>query len=83
MPHVLVAGHIHEAGVALLREARDVTFDLVDEVSTQSYAPLVAGADAVLIRTQPMPASVIAWYESAAARIRAEGESAAPARARW
>jgi D-3-phosphoglycerate dehydrogenase len=59
MPHVLVAGHIHEAGVALLREARDVTFDLVDEVSTQSYAPLVAGADAVLIRTQPMPASVI------------------------
>ena len=46
MPHVLVAGHIHEAGVALLREAQDVTFDLVDEVSTQSYAPLVAGADA-------------------------------------
>ena len=59
MAHVLVAGRIHDAGLALLRATADVTFDLVEEVSTESYAPLVESADAVLIRTQPMPASVI------------------------
>jgi D-3-phosphoglycerate dehydrogenase len=59
MPHVLVAGRIHDAGLALLRSAPGVTFDLVEEVSTESYAPLVEHADAVLIRTQPMPAAVI------------------------
>jgi D-3-phosphoglycerate dehydrogenase len=66
MPHVLVAGRIHDAGLALLREAPGVTFDLVEEVSTESYAPIVERADAVLIRTQPMPASVI----SAAPRLK-------------
>lgn len=59
MPHVLVAGRIHDAGLDLLRSAPGLTFDLVEEVSTESYAPLVEHADAVLIRTQPMPASVI------------------------
>ena len=59
MPHVLVAGRIHEAGLVVLRDAPGVTLDLVDEVSIESYAPLVGAADAVLIRTQPMPASVI------------------------
>jgi D-3-phosphoglycerate dehydrogenase len=59
MPHILVAGKIHEAGRALLRASPSVTFDLIDEVSTESYEPLVGKADAILIRTQPMPASVI------------------------
>jgi D-3-phosphoglycerate dehydrogenase len=59
MPHVLVAGRIHDAGLDLLRSAPGMTFDLVEEVSTESYAPLVEHADAVLIRTQPMPESVI------------------------
>lgn len=60
MPHILVAGKVHEAGVALLKAAPGVTFDLVDAVSVDSYAPLVGGADAILIRTQPLPASLIA-----------------------
>ncbi len=60
MPHVLVAGRIHPAGKALLSETPGITFDLVDDVSTASYAPLVGRADAILIRTQPMPATVIA-----------------------
>jgi D-3-phosphoglycerate dehydrogenase / 2-oxoglutarate reductase len=59
MTHVLVAGRIHEAGVELLRKAPGITLDLVDEISTESYAPLVDRADAVLIRTQPMPRDVI------------------------
>lgn len=66
MPHVLVAGKIHESGIGLLRSAPDVTVDFVQEVSTEAYAPRIADADAVLIRTQPMPASVIA----AAKRLR-------------
>lgn len=60
MPHVLLAGPIHDDGLKLLRAAPDVTLQLVNEISTESYAPFVAGADAILIRTQPMPASVIA-----------------------
>lgn len=60
MPHVLVAGRIHEAGLAVLRSAPGFTFEVVDEVSTESYAPRIYGADALLIRTQPLPAPVIA-----------------------
>ena len=59
MPHVLVAGRIHQAGIDVLRAAPGFTFDLVDEVSTESYAPKMPDADALLIRTQPLPASVI------------------------
>ncbi len=60
MPHILVAGRIHKAGTAVLEAADGFTFELVDEVSLASYSPLIGRADAVLIRTQPMPASVIA-----------------------
>lgn len=60
MPHILVAGRIHKAGKAVLEAADGFTFELVDEVSLASYSPLIGAADAVLIRTQPMPAQVIA-----------------------
>lgn len=60
MPHVLVAGRIHPSGVALLRATPSFTFDLVEEVSTSSYAPLVGNADALLIRTQPLTDDIIA-----------------------
>jgi D-3-phosphoglycerate dehydrogenase len=63
MPHVLVAGKIHEAGVTLLREAANMTFEVVDEVSEASYAPLIQKADALVIRTQPMSAGTIAKAE--------------------
>jgi D-3-phosphoglycerate dehydrogenase len=66
MPHVLVAGRIHEAGLELLRSAGNLSIEMIDEVSTDSYAPRIAEADAVLIRTQPMPADVI----DRAARLR-------------
>ena len=60
MPHVLVAGKIHESGLAVLKAAPGFSCDVVDEVSAASYLPLLPKADAVLIRTQPMPASAIA-----------------------
>ena len=66
MPNVLVAGRIHPAGIEVLRAEKDIELQLVDEVSTHSYRPFVARADAILIRTQPLPAEVI----REAARLR-------------
>lgn len=60
MPHVLVAGKLHPAGQALLTAAPDITVDFVEEVSEESYAPLIGKADALLIRTQPMSAATVA-----------------------
>jgi D-3-phosphoglycerate dehydrogenase len=60
MAHVLVAGLIHEQGLDVLRNAPGITFRLVEEISTSSYAPFVGEADAIIIRTQPLPADVIA-----------------------
>ena len=60
MPHILVAGKIHDDGLVLLKAAEHVTFDLVSEVTLDSYAPLLPKADAILIRTQPLLANVIA-----------------------
>lgn len=60
MPHILVAGTIHEAGVTLLKATPGITFDIVNEVTTESYAPFMARADGVVLRTQPMTAREIA-----------------------
>ncbi len=60
MPHILVAGRIHQSGLALLQSAPGVTLDVVNEITLASYAPLIGKADALLIRTQPLPAAVIA-----------------------
>lgn len=59
MPHVLVAGKIHQDGIAVLEAAPGITMEVVDEVSLDSYLPHLGEADAVLIRTQPMPAHAI------------------------
>lgn len=59
MPHVLIAGTIHDAGLSLLRAARGVTFDLVEEVSEPSFAPLIERADALILRTQPLTAATV------------------------
>ena len=57
MPHVLVAGKLHPAGLALLEATPGMTFTHVEEISEASYQPYLAEADAVLIRTQPMSAA--------------------------
>lgn len=62
MARLLVAGKMHPSGVALLKayESRGVIVDYVEEVSEASYAPLIAEADALVIRTQPLSAATIA-----------------------
>jgi len=63
MPHVLVAGKLHPSGVARLRSVEGLTFDLIDEVSEPSYAPLIDRADALILRTQPLSAATVARAE--------------------
>ena len=60
MPHILVAGRLHQAGIDVLSKAKGFTYKLIDEISTESYAPHVGDADALVIRTQPLPAEVTA-----------------------
>ena len=60
MPHLLVAGQLHPAGMALLESAREVTYDYVEKVSEESYAPFIDKADALVIRTQPLSAATVA-----------------------
>ena len=60
MAHILVAGKLHPAGIERLKAAQGMTFTLVDEISLESYLPHVAEADAVVMRTQPMTAEVVA-----------------------
>lgn len=59
MPHLLVAGKLHPAGLDLLRQA-PVTFDYVEEISEVSYQAHLPKADALVIRTQPLSAGSIA-----------------------
>jgi D-3-phosphoglycerate dehydrogenase len=59
MPHVLVAGSLHPSGVALLDGTSGMTYDYVEEVSEESYAPFIGTADALVIRTQPMSARTV------------------------
>jgi D-3-phosphoglycerate dehydrogenase / 2-oxoglutarate reductase len=58
--HLLIAGKIHAAGLAVLENAEGLTFDYVEEISEPSYALLIGGADALVIRTQPLSAATIA-----------------------
>ena len=60
MPHVVIAGKIHEAGAALLKGTAGFTLDVVEEVTLASYAHFMPKADALLIRTQACTAEVIA-----------------------
>lgn len=57
---VLVAGKVHEAGLALLRQRPDIVIDLVEAVTNEAYRPFLATADAILVRTQTMNAADVA-----------------------
>lgn len=60
MPHVLVAGKMHQSGLALLDAAPGLTVRYIEEISEPSYAPYIHEADALLIRTQPLTAPTVA-----------------------
>jgi D-3-phosphoglycerate dehydrogenase / 2-oxoglutarate reductase len=60
MPHLLIAGKLHPAGLAVLEGYEGFTYDYVEEVSEASYAPLIRKADALVIRTQTLSSTTIA-----------------------
>lgn len=60
MPHILVAGKIHEAGLEVIKAAKGFTYEQVMDVTYEAYAPLMPKADAVLLRTQPLQADLVA-----------------------
>lgn len=60
MPHVLIAGKMHPAGLALIEAAPGFSFDYVEAITEASYAPRVGGADALILRTQPLTAQTVA-----------------------
>ena len=66
MAHILVAGRLHAAGIERLTSAGNHTYRLIDEISLDTYAPHMPAADALLLRTQPLPADLI----SASPRLR-------------
>lgn len=60
MPHIVLAGKLHPAGLAVLNAAPGVTYDHIEAISESSYQPCLAQADALVIRTQPLSAVSIA-----------------------
>jgi D-3-phosphoglycerate dehydrogenase len=58
MAHVLVLGRIHDAGMGLLKAGR-VSWDLVASPTPDEIQAKAPGADAILIRTAPLPGAVI------------------------
>ncbi|MBX6320398.1 MAG: hydroxyacid dehydrogenase [Rhodospirillaceae bacterium] len=65
MPHVLVLGRIHEAGTRVLAEG-GASWELLPEPSPEETLAKAPAADAILIRTSPLPAAAI----EAAPRLR-------------
>jgi D-3-phosphoglycerate dehydrogenase / 2-oxoglutarate reductase len=60
MPHILIAGKLHPAGLALLDATQGVTYTHVEEISEASYQDHLAQADGMVIRTQPMTVASVA-----------------------
>lgn len=60
MPHVLVAGLIHEAGLALLRARRDVTFEVLDAPGGSEVDERLPDAEALVIRTAHLSPEAVA-----------------------
>ena len=60
MTHVLIAGRMHEAGLKLLQAVPRMTIQIVDGMGADDFAPLLPKTEALLIRTQPLTAAMIA-----------------------
>ena len=54
MPHLLIAGAIHESGIALINTRKDFTYTYLSKNDDLSYKNLVKDADGLVIRTQPL-----------------------------
>ncbi len=60
MPHMVIAGPVHDAGLALVDDAPDVTFDYVPDTDPTAYRVHLPKADGLVLRTQPLTAADVA-----------------------
>ncbi len=60
MPRVLVVDKIHEAGLELLRRRAGIEVQEMDSPGAAEVAAAAGAADAILLRTTPLPAAAIA-----------------------
>lgn len=66
MPHVLLTGAIHRAGMALLEARADVTLESIDNPTEADFAARLPRADALIVRTAVVPPAAL----EGAARLR-------------
>ena len=59
MPQVLVAGKVHPGALEILGDTPGMVVEYTEEESTESLMPGLGQADALLIRTQRLPAEYI------------------------
>jgi len=59
MPHILVAGAIHLEGMKLLEARAGATVEVIDQPTADDFRARLAEADALAIRTAPLPADAV------------------------
>ena len=64
MRRALVAGKLHSSGLELLQSAPEIDLTYVEEISSESLIPAIYRTEALLLRTQPLPAELIALCEN-------------------
>lgn len=60
MPHVLMIRPLHPDAVALFQARPDISFEVIEPVDPARLAERIAAADAISVRTTPIPAELIA-----------------------
>lgn len=59
MPHILLTGRIHQAGMALLESRADVTLESIDNPTEADFAARLPRADALIVRTAVVPPAAL------------------------
>ena len=64
MPHILIGGRIHQAGLDLLHATPGVMYDMVDDMTAPATLPLLKKTDAILVRTQKLAGALLDQAEN-------------------
>ena len=59
MPHILLTGMIHRAGMELLESRSDVTLESIDNPTEADFAARLPRADALIVRTAIVPPAAL------------------------
>jgi D-3-phosphoglycerate dehydrogenase len=59
MPRVVISGHIHDDGMAVLSSRPGLEIDQLPDENPETLRARLSAADALLIRTAPLPADVL------------------------